>query len=206
MQRMVLQLAGVLWCTAASADAPAPWRAEALADPGSAPPVEGVVESAHRIQHDGRSWTLVLSGTGAYASSGVDDARSARLYATLFETQDDGSAAPRWRIQDWVEDCPVDVITAFTDPAFQIGDADADGVLEIWVAYRLACRGDVSPSTLKVIGYEGQTKYALRGRSRIQYGDTSEGGEFTADPAFGAAPQLRIAAEAYWNRVRDERF
>lgn len=184
-----------------------PPRAEPLATPGDAYFVEGVVQSAFRIRTSGQTLTLVLSRTGIYASKADAELRSARLYATLFTEQPDaGGAQQLWRIQDFVEDCPVDVTAAFADPPVQVSDADADGVPEIWVAYRTACRGDVSPSTLKLIGYEGTQKYALRGRSRVQLGESSEGGDSEADAALAGQPKLLAQAGSFWSQVRDERF
>lgn len=169
--------------------------------------VDGVPQTAFTIGTDGAQYLLVLSRTGNYASTGFDsEERSARLYATLFAESPDG-AVQQWRIQDGVDDCPVDVTASFTTPAVAVSDADADGLAEIWVSYRTACRGDVSPSTLKLIGYEGEQKYALRGSSKTYYGeDGSDGGDFSADAAFKQAPALLEQASSLWQTIRDERF
>jgi len=54
-----------------------------------------------------------------------------------------------------VDACPFDITAQFTQPALRVSDADADEKPEFWVGSRVSCRGDVSPATLKVIGYEG---------------------------------------------------
>lgn len=166
--------------------------------------VDGVITAAFRLSAAEPAYTLILSRTGSFSVADSDE-RSARLYATLFADSADGHAQ-RWLIQDRVDACPVDITAAFTDRPAVVSDADADGVPEFWVSYRISCRGDVSPSTLKLIGYEGSQKYALRGRSRLQLGDSNEGGEYQVDAAFKAAPLLQAYAQQLWMQVRDEAF
>jgi hypothetical protein len=166
--------------------------------------VNGVITAAYRTDAGKQQRTLILSRTGSFS---VDDheARSARLYATLFVDGADG-AQQAWLIQDLVDTCPVDIDAEFTTPPASISDADADGEPEFWVSYRVACRGDVSPATLKLIGYEGTQKYALRGTTRLAFDGGSDGGEFEPDPAFKGAPKLLEHARGLWLGVRDEHF
>ena len=166
--------------------------------------VDGVMTAAYRLEQPEQSYTLILSRTGNFSATEGDE-HSARLYATLFADIADGHQQ-RWLIQDRVDACPVDITAAFTGRPAVVSDADADGVPEFWVSYRISCRGDVSPSTLMLIGYEGSQKYALRGTSRLQLGDSSEGGEYQADTAFKAAPLLQDFAQQLWMAVRDESF
>lgn len=205
-----LCLVACLGCAGATADAAEPLRAEPLATPDAAFVVDGVVQSAFRLRTGAETLTLLLSRTGTFDAPRSDPEaylRSARLYATLYEDlPEDEGVRQRWRIQDLVDECPADLTAAFTDPPLKISDADADGEPEIWVAYRIACRGDVSPSTLKIIGYEGTQKYALRGRSRITLGDIREGGDSSPDAALAKAPKLLAQASSFWAQVRDESF
>ena len=48
-----------------------------------------------------------------------------------------------WQINDLVEDCPLDLEIEFLPGALRITDLDGDGLNEIWVVYRLGCRGVV---------------------------------------------------------------
>lgn len=198
---------GFAYATARAAQPPLP---EPLAKLDAAFVVDGVVQSAFHIRTGGRTLTLVLSRTGTFDAPRTDPEaylRSARLYATMFEDlPGDQGARQRWRIQDLVDECPADLTAEFTEPALRVSDADADGEPEIWVAYRIACRGDVSPSNLKIIGYEGTQKYALRGRSRISLGESQEGGDAIPDAALAKAPELLALASSFWAQVRDERF
>lgn len=102
--------------------------------------------------------------------------------------------------------CPFEITAQFTQPALRVSDADADGEPEFWVGSRVSCRSDVSPATLKVIGYEGAQKYALRGSALLQLGESSEGGEYEADAALKQAPKLLKYASQLWMSVRAERF
>ena len=151
--------------------------------------VDGVIDSAYRIAAAKQNYTLILSRTGNFAQSSNSDERSARLYATLFAEQGDEHMQV-WLIQDRVDACPFDITAEFTQPALSVSDADGDGEAEFWVGYRVSCRSDVSPATLKLIGYEGAQKYVLRGSARLQLGDSSEGGEYVADAALQKAPAL----------------
>lgn len=166
--------------------------------------VDGVTTAAYRLDSGKQAYTLILSRTGSFAVADNDE-RSARLYATLFADSADGHQQ-RWLIQDRVDACPVDITAEFTGRPAQVSDADADGVPEFWVSYRISCRGDVSPSTLKLIGYEGSQKYAMRGSSRLKLGDSNEGGDYQADAAFKSAPLLQEYAHRLWMEVRDETF
>lgn len=170
--------------------------------------VPGVVQEAVRFQEGSTTLTLVLSRTGIYREPA--DIAHARLYATLFEGSRDGDGLQqRWQIADFVRDCPVDVTLRYTNPAHHLSDADQDGTLEIWVSYFLACRGDVSPSTLKLIGYEGAQKLAIRGSATLVY--TVDGEEQTQtgeapvmDAALRQSPALSTQAQSIWRRVERE--
>ena len=80
------------------------------------------------------------------------------------------------------------------------------GQSEIWVPYLIRCAGDVSPSTMKIIMYEGQKKHALRGRNLLPsmagYNSEPGEGEYRADAAFQKAkPQIRKFGDLLWQRA-----
>jgi len=64
------------------------------------------------------------------------------------------------------------------------------------------CRGDVSPSTQKIIMHEGPRKYAVRGTSRLSIGNGQhDGGSYTSDAALQAAPAaFRQHAAQLWKQ------
>jgi hypothetical protein len=171
--------------------------------------VDGLADFAFRIESGRQRFTLLLSRTGSFPEplnrNNPDiENRAALLYATLFSEDSDGFQR-RWQVNDRVDDCPLDLTLRFTEPQVAATDLDNDGEPEIWVSYFLACRGDVSPATLKLIGYEGTTKYALRGTARLTMGEHSEGGDYSVDASFSKAPPAFLPfAKKRWAEVREE--
>jgi hypothetical protein len=106
---------------------------------------------------------LILSNLAPYASAGDDpDAMTSELFAVHYNFRDTGYQV-RWRLNDLVKECPLDMNLNFIKGSTSITDLDKDGVAETTVQYRLACRGDVSPSAMKLIMHEDSAKFALRG-------------------------------------------
>jgi hypothetical protein len=116
--------------------------------------------------------------------------------------------APTWQVHDFANDCPLDLEARFPPKALTVTDLDQDGTAEVWLVYRTTCRGDVSPSTQKIIMYEGPRKYAVRGTSRIALGGGQhDGGTYTLDAAWAASPAtFRQHALQLWQQHRDERL
>ncbi len=111
-----------------------------------------------------------------------------------------------WTVRDFVEECPVDTELDLVAP-IEITDLNDDGAAEIWMVYKLACRGDVSPSVMKIIMYEGKKKHAVRGSMLIDLPSESiiEGGDYKMDSNMEKAdPAVREHAEFIWNRYKKE--
>lgn len=112
-----------------------------------------------------------------------------------------------WQTKDFVLDCPVDLTLAVEPGSLGVSDVDKDGVMETRFAYRLGCRGDVSPLGLKLLFHEGTQKLAVRGTTREHVGDDDgkpvyEGGEHTLDPGFAKGPKgLEALAIREWRRL-----
>lgn len=72
----------------------------------------------------------------------------------------------------------------------------------MWVAYRLSCRGDVSPSELKIIMHEGTRKYAIRGEGRLKVGKVLQpgGGVSASDDFKNATVPFTQYARGLWNK------
>lgn len=117
-----------------------------------------------------------------------------------------GAAARRLRhVQDALGPCEGDVVVTFVkvpDPLV-LTDLDHDGRAELTFGYRLACRTDVSPSTLKVLLLEDGAKFILRGESKVEAGcDEVLGGSFDPDPSLDKAPkEFRAHLERVWAAV-----
>ncbi|POY38527.1 hypothetical protein C3K47_03790 [Solitalea longa] len=151
--------------------------------------------------------TLLLTETGEQWKTNDDyNYREQYLYAYHYLTTD--SLKLDWKIQDYVKECEVDVLANFVKNSTSITDLNNDGVAEIWLIYRVACRGDVSPSTMKIIMHEGSKKYIVRGESKVKYSQTDYAGDkMVFDVSFNNAPEsFKTYATQLWNKYVLEKF
>jgi hypothetical protein len=132
-----------------------------------------------------------------------EDDQRADLYAYHYPAT---GTAPTWQLHDFVAECPLDLEAQFLPKSLTVTDLDQNGTAEVWLVYRTTCRGDVSPSTQKIIMHEGARKYAVRGTSRIAIGNGQyDGGAYTLDAAWQAAPvAFRQHAARLWQQHRNE--
>lgn len=140
------------------------------------------------------------------APAQTEDGQRVDLYAYQYAT---GSGAPvlSWQVHDFVTDCPVDLLAQFEPRGLSVTDLDGNGVAEVWLIYRTVCRGDPSPSTQKIIMYEGKRKYAVRGTTRVTLAGADAADTYTMDAALKAAPAaFRQHATKLWQQHRDERM
>lgn len=93
----------------------------------------------------------------------AQEVQSAEIYAFHYTKQDRGYVQIGL-MSDAEKSCPLDITCDFIPGSTTITDLDKDGIAEIKVQYSLACRGDVSPATMKLIMYENRVKYELRGK------------------------------------------
>jgi len=108
-----------------------------------------------------------------------------------------------WQAKDFVNDCELDLELTVVGDSIEVTDLDDNGRAEVSFMYRLGCKSDVSPSTLKLLMYQGTTKWALRGNSKVKVGVENgnpvfAGGEVTVDGGFKGNPTLLRAAMAQW--------
>jgi hypothetical protein len=172
-----------------------------------------------RIKYVGRiinavKWTdslglnyAVTTETGRIYSKAKDeeDLFDAFLYAYHYVVKND-STKLSWRIYDYNKGCNLDLNFYFIDKAFAVTDLDKNGLAEIWVMYKNSCHGDVSPVPTKIIMYEGNKKYALRGESKVQVSATDfVGGTYTLDDNFKNGKSIfRQYAENIWSKNKNE--
>ncbi|MBC7903160.1 MAG: hypothetical protein H7Y27_07040 [Gemmatimonadaceae bacterium] len=120
-------------------------------------------------------------------------AASAKLYAYHFIKTDTGYRQI-WRVYDHIDDCELDIVCEHVKGSLSVTDLDKDGTSEISFVYLLSCRGDVSPDTKKLILYEGETKYAIRGTNMLSFPNApSTGGEKQIDKNLKSAPASILA-------------
>lgn len=173
------------------------------------------------IKHEGKiktavRWTdslgdniVLLTETGVHQSKKFkheNGGGDAELFAYHFMIKDE-RVTQVWRVYDFISDCPVDIEASFIKNTFQVTDLDSNGVAEIWLMYKTACHGDVSPCDMKIIMYQGQQKFAVRGQTKV-FGGTDDkgnehymGGTYTFDKAFAAGPKAFLAfAKNLWDK------
>lgn len=166
------------------------------------------------ILHEGKiilaqQWTdaagkhvLITSETGQYTNEKFvheQDGQDAELFAYHYCTKDEKTELV-WKVYDYIKDCPLDMEARFVPNTVRVTDLDKDGICEIWMMYVTVCHGDVSPSDMKLIMYEGSQKFAMRGQNKIKYSPKDYmGGTYKFDKAFTEGPALfRVNAQKLW--------
>jgi len=158
---------------------------------------EGKFKEARRWSDSLGDNLLIISETGVYETP--DKYKNAELFAYHFILS--GTSELTWKIHDFEKECQLDIEIEFLKNTLSITDLDKNGITEIWLIYKKACRGDVSPSEMKIIMYEGTQKYALRGENKVKFSENEiYGGEYKFDHAFKGAPnKFREFALKIWN-------
>mgnify|MGYP001348902598 CR=1 FL=1 len=134
------------------------------------------------------------------------DNRSKELFGYQF-ILDGENAKQVWKINDFIKDCPVDVMLSLIPKSLTVTDINKNGIGESTFLYRMSCKGDVSPDDMKLIMHEGEAKYPIRG-SMIQVMDGKKyGGEMKVDAAFDKAPSGLFAyAQEQWKKFETEKI
>lgn len=131
--------------------------------------------------------------------------RKSDLYAYSYIIKN-GVPALNWQMHDLSGDCPVDPKASYVAKTFAVTDLDKNGKAEVWLMYSVACRGDVSPASMKIIMHEGTKKFALRGESYVKLTATEQyGGKYTLDELFKKAPKAftDYAAQLWKNNMKE---
>lgn len=111
-----------------------------------------------------------------------------------------------WEVKDFVRECPVDLRLDYIPRTLSITDLDENGIAEVAFMYVLSCKGDVSPDDVKLIMYEGNNKYAIRGTNIVSPPEfiSEYEGLTNVDPSFNKAPKEFLDhAMKMWERFRD---
>jgi hypothetical protein len=175
-----------------------------ILDPSSIPKKINFVGKIYKAV----SWTdksgnniAIVSNTGKIRSKNPPDDgyNDAALYAYHYIVAGD-SLKFNWRVYDFVNNCPLDLILNFIPNTFTVTDLDNNGFAEVWIMYKSACKGDVSPNSIKIIMYENSKKFALRGNSQVKVSENElTGGDYEMDEAFkNGHPSFKKYAENLW--------
>ena len=128
--------------------------------------VKGDVEEAWNWKDAQGEHLLILSRVLPYDETGgseeEDAGQTSEIYAAAYLL---GNGEPQrlWLVSEKEENCPLDLTCNFLPGSTTITDLDSNGVAEIKVQYEKTCRGDVSPSNMKLIMYEGKSLFVLEG-------------------------------------------
>ena len=147
---------------------------------------------------------VITSETGGYHNPKIhheNDGTDAEVFAYHYLVTKN-QIIKSWRVHDFIYDCPVDYDATFLDNTFQLTDLNKNGIGEIWLMYKTVCHGDVSPYEMKIILYEGKTKYAMRGQNKVEVSPGEfHGGEFKFDKNFSDGPkEFKDFAKNLWNK------
>lgn len=126
-------------------------------------------------------------------------AASAALYAYHYAVSGGETKLLR-KIQDFVNDCALDLRLEFVEDALWFTDLDGDKAAEITFIYRLACSGDVSGPEQKLMLLESGDKYAIRGFCSLAInGDILSQGETKIGGEFDKATKFKSFAKKCWD-------
>jgi hypothetical protein len=150
---------------------------------------------------------VILTTEKTQSKNASDNGTDASLYAYHYLVKGD-SSKQTWKVYDHVKACPVDIFLYFVEKSFAVTDLDKNGKAEVWLMYKNSCQGDVSPVSMKIIMYENNKKFALRGTTKVQASATEHmGGQFVFDEAFKKAPvAFRQYAEKLWQKHKIENW
>lgn len=177
---------------------------------------EGFVKNAVRWKDKLGENIVITTETGYHINKKfeheTDDGSDAELFAYHFIVSE-SEIKQTWKVYDFISDCPVDIVASFVKNTFQVTDLNNNGIAETWLMYKTICHGDVSPCDMKIIMYEGQQKYAMRGESKVEVGilDNGEkqflGGSFKFDESFKKGPKIfKEFAQKLWNENLIEKW
>jgi hypothetical protein len=132
-------------------------RVSSLAPAAVPPTLKHAGRVVQALRYTDRTGTYTVLATHTKSAGNVP---RADLYAYQYPAT---GVAPTWQVHDFIADCPLDLQARFRPKGVTVTDLDQNGTAEVWLVYRTVCRGDVSPSTQKIIMYEGKRKYVLSG-------------------------------------------
>ena len=165
-----------------------------------------VVNAARYTDSEGEH-IIITTETGEIKSKEPDyeDYRKAELFAYDYLVKN-GTPKIVWQLHDFTIDCPFDLKARYIPKTFAVTDINKDGKTEVWLMYSVVCHGDVSPSDMKIIMYEGVKKFAIRGQSFVKLSaKETYGGTYTMDEAFKNGPEVfRQYAIQLWKKNRNE--
>lgn len=105
------------------------------------------------------------------------DERYAELFGAQYVKQGNNYKL-LWDIYDFERHCPFDLWIGLLPNSTRITDLDNDNITETTLIYKMTCRSDVSPSEMKLIMHENDTKMGLRGLMILEMDKDRMGEDF----------------------------
>jgi hypothetical protein len=176
-------------------------KVERISQPPQGVAYEGkFIEGLRYFDNSGEHVVVLSENTRPANMPEEEEGVDAELFAYRFVAHADGTLKQAWRVYDFAKECLMDVAANFIQGTFQATDLDHDGIAEIWLSYLIGCKGDISPWGMKVIMYEGEKKFAMRGEQKVVLPEEdSIGGSYSFDSAFSEAPEeFRRFAKKLW--------
>ena len=170
--------------------------------------ISGKIKEAISLNDKNGENIVVLSETGEYENKDSENnGRDAEIFAYNF-IRNEKSVQQKWRIYDYIKDCPVDIEANFIKNTLKATDLNKNGIAEIWIMYKKVCHGDVSPCEMKIIMYEGNNKFAMRGENRVQLSKTEFfGGTYKFDKAFNeSTKEIKEFAKSMWKKNINQKW
>lgn len=157
---------------------------------------------------EGRRWKdsrgeniVILTQSGVYWKSVYDATRSAKLYAYHFIKGVDNTFKEVWKMIEMVDGCAFDVRCEFYKNSLTITDLDNDGLAEVAFAFALNCKSGPHPDEKKLVFYEGNDQYRIKGTATVLKGKQKLGGDKEVEKKFEKAPDAFLAfANKQWNK------
>jgi hypothetical protein len=163
---------------------------------------KGKVNQAIQFQDNTGSYLTFNTQTGEQPQKGDDQFKQAHLYAYLYQNKGNGLYTPIWQLHDFIANCDLDIKAQIIPGSLTVTDLNKNGKAEVWIAYRLSCSGDISPSELKVVMQEQKLKFLKHGIGKIKIGKAHQpdGGEVISDQFKKAPISFKQYADKLWNK------
>jgi hypothetical protein len=128
---------------------------------------------------------LILSSQGpfeeiVYEYEFTGDERYAELFGVQY-IKINSKYEKLWDVYDSERHCPFDLSVEFIPNSTAITDLDKNGITETTIIYKLTCASDVTPSRMKLLMHQNDSKMGLRGYMINQYVSKTNKKEFEPD-------------------------
>ncbi|WP_337041222.1 M949_RS01915 family surface polysaccharide biosynthesis protein [Emticicia sp. 17c] len=157
-----------------------------------------VLKSVQFADKNGTNYLLITM-----EEASKDDYHSKTLLVQHFKDGPNKQPILIRQIIDFERDCPVDNQLNLLENSLTIGDLDKNGYNEIIFLYTTGCKGDVSPSGLKLMVLENGNKAAIRGKTVIKGFNFPQDKDM--DSAFRKLPAIvQNKAQSLWSKFEQE--